>query len=258
MIIACPQCDTRFVVPSTIFADGGRKVRCASCKHEWYQEDPDDNSTVTEMADSDPFDKDEDFSSHLEAANTRGKESVAQNASAKTFDGETSSVSQGIKLAVAACVTVLFLYFAYAMLKPSLVMGEGLAFNDITLQTEGDVLVLQGEIVNTVNEKRGVPSLKIISLMEGGVEGDVKLVAPEKDILESGEILPLSIELSDINPQVRNVTVTFEGVKAGGINAMAPDDTEKDALQESQTVEPEYPVEAEDASHEQPHGGDHH
>lgn len=40
MIIACPACNTRYAVPDSAIGVDGRTVRCAKCKHSWFQDGP--------------------------------------------------------------------------------------------------------------------------------------------------------------------------------------------------------------------------
>ncbi len=55
MIISCPACGTRYVVPETAIGGDGRTVRCAKCKHSWFQEP--DLLDLTEQVETVPVEK---------------------------------------------------------------------------------------------------------------------------------------------------------------------------------------------------------
>jgi predicted Zn finger-like uncharacterized protein len=52
MILICPECATRYIVPDSAIGATGRQVRCAACRHSWFQEGAEVRRPEPAMADT--------------------------------------------------------------------------------------------------------------------------------------------------------------------------------------------------------------
>ncbi len=86
MIIACPACKTRYVVPDNAVGIDGRTVRCAKCKHSWFQDGPelaprnDAREVVTEPEDAGSDAPVTEEAAHTESAISAAATEAADNA----------------------------------------------------------------------------------------------------------------------------------------------------------------------------------
>lgn len=88
MIVTCPACATRYVVDPAAIGSDGRTVRCANCRHEWFQTVPEDVLAEREEAAAAPVEE-------TPPADAAGPEATpADPGGAETF-GETPPESAG-------------------------------------------------------------------------------------------------------------------------------------------------------------------
>lgn len=165
MIISCPSCSTKFAVRAEAVGANGRKVRCAKCKFDWFQE-PDEATlaflaTMTPEAPVDrvlPPPEGGNLPAHLKGP----------------------KIATNIKIAFAASLFIFFIslsllltnsilphmswYYAMFGLKDD----TEIAFYDVSLSKEGEegaeTTSVTGRIVNDSESEKSVPKARMVLL----------------------------------------------------------------------------------------------
>lgn len=201
MILTCPECKTQYLLPSAAIPVDGRKVRCSSCRHVWLQEKtfevniPDftgmpmpEETKEEPIAPLPPLDDPQELS---DIVKTESRE--------------------GILPFLAGMAIVFAVFFAYILFDKEIPVGQGLAFDNVTIERIGnEALEVKGAIFNTMDDKRKVPDIRMTYIGLEGVEGDSRLFRADKDILDAGETIPLSFILEDVPEDTANIRISFE------------------------------------------------
>ncbi len=185
MILQCPQCQARYLVPDQAIGLKGRKVRCAKCAHDWFQEPSTEN--LGELAQM------------IEAVNAR------KGAKAKPIPPGSNLpatrrewLPPGMIVALAAMLAIVIglgvLLFSpgVAGLPPS--QGMVLADLGITRLVVEDrpVYEINGKILNTSSTAAMVPTLRVTLVDGEGNSLQYWDFESEGQILEAGKHLPFS------------------------------------------------------------------
>lgn len=196
MIITCPACKTRYMVPAQKLGSIGRVVRCVRCQHEWHQEPP----TQPRKAAPD---------ARFPAGNASAFKPSHLPVPARAPKRRSGAVA--FLLSVAFLVSVLgAMYFLrgpimrslpmmtalfepLGMAGPSSVDAQtlGLTITDVerdVMEDDGFVTyVIQGKVTNTNMQEKQVPNLRVALLNDKGLQIDAWRVQPANRVLSPGE-----------------------------------------------------------------------
>ncbi|MGF1475665.1 MAG: DUF3426 domain-containing protein [Geminicoccaceae bacterium] len=225
MKLICPVCSASYDIKPEALGPKGRKVRCANCKHQWFQE-PAAPAALPEEEDVDLAFEPVEEVVEPGAEDTRIRPGSVAKPKSSAVD-VASMVSWFFLLVVVLAIAVTLvarnelvarfpaLTSVYEGLGLPVMRDLGLALeaSEPQWQREGNttLLLVEGTIRNTSSERKDVPSLKLTLLDEQGEEmGEQLLPAPADAFLGAGETMPFSARIPDPPHGATSFRLTFD------------------------------------------------
>ena len=232
MILECPSCSARYLVQIGLFAQGGRRVRCARCKHEWHAVLPTSIDVVIPPADFTSI-SDYTFSS-ASASPPMGDKSKSQTKASGSTPNLPAVIKKwnfrkGLRLflyAVLASALIAlpilehepivktfpilrgFYDFLGVPLSP---IWDGLVFNEVKSELKYDSgtmkLCVDGKIHNLTTDEQLIPDIKAralgpdgVTIQSWSVDAPAATIDPNGDIPFHTEVAsPMEHTIEDVN-----------------------------------------------------------
>jgi predicted Zn finger-like uncharacterized protein len=186
MILQCPECNARYVVPDRAIGQDGRTVRCAKCAHSWFA------SLPAPQKDEAPL---ESLDTVINEVNAKPKPirkgsnlPVAPIAPVSGFEKFTTIAM----LAAAAVIALLYFEPAHLGYNPS----KGVALSDVTMVElpggNDPAVEITGTIVNPTNRPLYVPTMRVTLTDQTGSTLQYWEFSSDNSILEPQKTLPFS------------------------------------------------------------------
>ncbi len=239
MILVCPACSTRYLVPDTAIGVEGRQVRCANCKNSWFAEGPE--TVAAPASPPPPAPVQQEFPDpplhHEEGAAPAVKESSYHAPASDDPDPFAheppfkprrnpakmwTAIAVGLFLVLGAGIGAIAWFGP-----PSFIAGLGGEAGDSaldvqlvrsperrTLASGHELLSISGRIVNMTDEEQRVPDIRAeLRNAQGAVVYDWTIQAPQQS-LPAREMVEFNSAEIDIprNAEELNLSfVPFEG-----------------------------------------------
>lgn len=222
MILTCPACGKRYLVPSSALGSSGRRVRCAACGDSWFQEapsqEPEAESSEHPVVDPPP----EDFeppplraSSNLPALRRRPEKKKKKPVGWILLGMFVIAVLvvglAGRGAIVSAWPPAARLYEAVGLPVP--VPGAGLVLHDVATErgSQGGipVLIVTGTVANPTQEVKDVPKLRVSLRDARRREVQAWVFAADTAKLVPGEFVKFGSEFANPSTEAVDLTITF-------------------------------------------------
>ena len=222
MILICPACGKRYLVPSGALGSAGRRVRCGACGESWYQEPP-AQETESSLSFDEPVitPPPEDIEppplrpgSNLPALRRRQEKKRAPVGWLLLGLFVAAVLAGG----VFACSAVVGAWPPSARLYelvglPVPVPGAGLVLHDVaterTVQGGVPLLVVTGTIANPTQEVLDVPRLRVSLRDAHRREVQAWTFSADTGKLVPGEFVKFGSEFANASSEAVDLTLTF-------------------------------------------------
>ncbi|MFN9791215.1 MAG: DUF3426 domain-containing protein [Holosporales bacterium] len=224
MIVNCPACGVRFLVPDEALGATGRKVRCGSCSHTWHQA-PETLITGQEYKTATPeprqvFTPAEAKSNRVVPARRQGfarrARRLALAATMVLLIGGGGILTMPRQI-VSAWEPIARFYTHLGITVP--VLGEGLTFDKIELYTRRNsddsfTVLVHGQVINNAATPRAVPKV-LVSLRDPTKRPVLQWLASDTlQTLQPGESLVFTSQHALTNQLAASAQITFTDKQA--------------------------------------------
>ena len=221
MILTCPACDTRYAVPDSAIGAEGRTVRCARCRHSWFQEGSEldletleqDGSAKVEPTQRQPWHDVPPISSNDDPEDeSAGRSQFAAEPPFRPRRNPLKMWGMAASLfAVISVGTIAAVSYAglpdwvpvsrptFAMNEPDLVLEFPASQQDRrTLPDGSEYFGVAGEIKNVGHETKAVPPVLIVLYDSRNRKVYNWEILPRQGRLQPGETLSINEAITDL------------------------------------------------------------